>query len=342
MSILNEGAGIAVEIDGLLRIEKHLLARIHLEYEILQGPQTNHVVKTLLFRFVYIGQLTAFIRSGFCLEVHILNQLVGIHYRAFTGLHLALRQFYHAVRQMEYALCPVETELAENEFQHLEMIVLLVADHINVRIQIEFGETALCGTQILRNINRSTVGTKQQLAVEPVGGKVAPDAAVRVLHEHSAVEPLLHEFLAQKVGLMLIVCLVEADAKGAVSLLEAVEYPAVHLCPEGTHFRVSLLPFHQHFMYIVDYLGMLLLHFGIGNVAVAHQMIPFDAGALRSGSVELLLPRIHALADVYPAVVHQRHLDHLVSRGREQAAHRISEKIVAYVPEVKGLVGIGG
>ena len=140
---------------------------------------------------------------------------------------------------------------------------------------------------------------------------------------------------------MLIVGLVEADAEGTVGLVESVEHPSVHLLPKRTHLGIPLLPLHQHLMHIVDHLGMLLLHLRVGHVAIAHQMISLDAGALRGSPVEELLPRVHALADVHAAVIHQRRFDHLVAASREQPADGIPEQIVADVAEVKGLVGIG-
>ena len=58
MSILNERACISVEIDRLLRIEEHGLLRIHLEYEILEGTETDHSEQRILLLFRKIIDLS--------------------------------------------------------------------------------------------------------------------------------------------------------------------------------------------------------------------------------------------------------------------------------------------
>ena len=70
-------------------------------------------------------------------------------------------------------------------------------------------------------------------------------------------------------------------------------------------------------------------------------MVSLLAGAFGSRPVKKLLPCIHALAYMHTAVVHQGALDDLVARGRQQAGDRRAEKVIADVPEMQGLVGIG-
>ena len=70
---------------------------------------------------------------------------------------------------------PVETEFLEYEFEHLEMIVLLVADHIDEFVKTILLETALCRAEILGHINRSAVATQKKFLVESVGSEVTPD-----------------------------------------------------------------------------------------------------------------------------------------------------------------------
>ena len=88
-------------------------------------------------------------------------------------------------------------------------------------------------------------------------------------------------------------------------------------------------------------LGMLLLQLGVCHVAVAHQMVALDAGALRGGPVEQLLPGVHRLADVHSAVVHQRGLDDLIAGSLQESGYAVAQQVIAYVAEVEGLVGIG-
>ena len=82
---------------------------------------------------------------------------------------------------------PVESELGEHELQHLEMIILLITHNINVGIEIILCKTALGSAQILGHIDGGAVRTQQELTVEAVGSQVAPNAAVRILHEHTHI-----------------------------------------------------------------------------------------------------------------------------------------------------------
>ena len=94
-------------------------------------------------------------------------------------------------------------------------------------------------------------------------------------------------------------------------------------------------------MDVVNHLGVLLLQLGISNVAVAHEMVALDAGALGSSSVEEFLPSVHALADVHAAVVDKGCFYHIIAGSLEQLGHAGAQKVVADVPKVEGLVGIG-
>ena len=221
------------------------------------------------------------------------------------------------------------------------MVVLLVAHHIYVTVEFVLCETLLCGAEVLRHINGGAVAAEQQFAVEAVGGEVAPHAAVGILHEDAHVEPLLHQALAQQIGVVLVIDLVEADSQGLVGFVEAGEHPAVHHLPKGTHFLVAFFPLKKHLVHLFVHGRIFLLELGIGYVAVAHEVVALDACAFRSGAVHAFLPGIHALADVHAAVVNQGDLDYLVTGGSQQAAHGIAEKIVADVAEMQGLVGVG-
>ena len=104
---------------------------------------------------------------------------------------------------------------------------------------------------------------------------------------------------------------------------------------------VAVLPVHQHFVDIVEHGGILLLHLGVLHIAVAYKMVALLAGRFGSGAVEALLPCIHALADMYSAVVDEGRLYHLVAGGLEDLGNRCSEEVVPHMAEVEGLVGIG-
>ncbi len=299
------------------------------------------MVQGLFLRLRHAFQLAAFLGGLLGFLVHLLDEVVGIYYRALAGLHLAFRELHHAVGQVVNLVCPGKAQLFENELKYLEMIVLLVAHHIHVGVQLEIGETALCGAQVLGDVHGCAIPAEHQLAVQAVGREVAPHGAVRVLDKDTLLEALLHQFLAQKVGLTLVVHLVKANAQGRVSLVKAFVHPAVHHGPEFPHMRVSGFPVHQHFVDIVNDFRMLFFHLGIGHIAVSYQVVALFAGALRRGAVEAFFPGIHALADVHAAVVDDGALDNLVAAGLQDAGNAVSQKVVADMSQVQGLVGIG-
>ena len=110
---------------------------------------------------------------------------------------------------MENVIRPLETELSENELQHLEMVVLLIADNINVAVKLVFGESPLGSSEVLGHIHRSSVAPEQEFSVKPVRGKVTPYGTVRILHEHAHIQSLLNQFLAEEICLGLEIRLVE-------------------------------------------------------------------------------------------------------------------------------------
>ena len=173
------------------------------------------------------------------------------------------------------------------------------------------------------------------------------------------VQSLLDQFLAQEVGLGLMVHLVEGDAQGGVGLVETGIDPAVHHGPQGADLRILLLPLDEHLVGLLQGRGGLLglvlghpllhelldlglVHLVEGHVAVAHEVVALDAGGFRGLALELLLPGQHGLADVDAAVVDDRGLDDLVAAGLQQAGHAVTEEVVADMAEVEGLVRVRG
>ncbi len=126
---------------------------------------------------------------------------------------------------------PGEAELSQDELEHLEVVVLLVAHHIDVGIQMVGIETALGGAQVLGDVHGGAVPTKYELAVQPVGREVAPHRTVRVRDKDTFLQALLYQFLAQEVSLRFMVHLVEGDAQGGVGFVKTLVHPAVHHLP---------------------------------------------------------------------------------------------------------------
>ncbi len=151
--ILDERPRVSVEIDGLFRIEQHSLLGVHFQDKILQCPQRHLPVDLLRFRLRITLQLAQFLRSLAGGVNHRLHQIVGIHHRSLAGFHLPFRQLHHPVRKMLDFFRPREAQFAANQRQHLKMVILLVAYHINHLVHVELVETLIGSADVLRHID---------------------------------------------------------------------------------------------------------------------------------------------------------------------------------------------
>ncbi len=259
---------------------------------------------------------------------------------------------------MHQVFAPAEAETVEQQREHLEVIVLLVAHHIYHAVDGIVVVPHLGGADVLGHVYRGTVGAQQQLVVEPLGGEVGPYGAVVAAVEQPLVEALEHLGLALEIGLRLIVDFVEVYAHAAVGVVKSGVHPAVHALPQGAHLGVAVFPAPQHLAGLSHQgrrlLGLVfghtlvheLLDLGLEmavkvDVAVADEMVALDTAALGSGAAGPLLPRQHRLADMYAAVVDDIGLHHTVATRGENLRQRVAQQIVAHMAQVEGLVGIG-
>ena len=97
VGVLNEGAGIAIEVDTLLRVEEHVLAGIDLEDEVFQRAHAHDAGDLVALFFAHIIELAQFHRGLQSIIDHQLHQIVGINDRSFAALHLTIRQLHHTV-----------------------------------------------------------------------------------------------------------------------------------------------------------------------------------------------------------------------------------------------------
>ena len=80
---------MSVEVNGLLGVEHHALARIHLQNEVLKGSVTQNTVELSLFGLAKpLGLAELFAQSAGC-GLHFVEQVVGIDDGAFARLHFA-------------------------------------------------------------------------------------------------------------------------------------------------------------------------------------------------------------------------------------------------------------
>ena len=157
MGVLDEGACVTIEVNRLLRIEKHILAGIDFQDKVLQGTHTDNAGNLLLLGFRHIGVLASLITHTTSIFYHQLHQVVSINYSAFATLHLAIGKLHHAVREVHQFLTPLEAQTVQQNAKHLEVVVLLIAydiDHLVYGIVLE---AHLGSTDILCHIDGSTV-----------------------------------------------------------------------------------------------------------------------------------------------------------------------------------------
>jgi len=71
--------------------------------------------------------------------------------------------------------CPIESHPLQRQCQHLEVIVLFIAHHVDMAVKVVIIIPYYCGAQVLSHIDRGTVRPEQELLVEPVCSEVDPD-----------------------------------------------------------------------------------------------------------------------------------------------------------------------
>ena len=120
--------------------------------------------------------------------------------------------------------------------------------------------------------------------------------------ENAHLQSLLHQSLAEQIGLRLVIYSVKRDSEVGVGLVEAVIHPRIHLLPKSTNFRISLLPFEQHFLSLLKARSILFglflrhsagdkfIHLSLidvveRHIAVAHEVVSLLAGGLWSLAV---------------------------------------------------------
>ena len=97
VSILDEWSGIAIEVDGFLRVKEHCLLRIDLYDKVLESAKTNHMVESALLLFSHIGELARLLGCGLGLFIHLLDKVIRIHNGTLPRFHLTLREFHHSI-----------------------------------------------------------------------------------------------------------------------------------------------------------------------------------------------------------------------------------------------------
>ena len=90
------------------------------------------MIEFILLFVRQVCKLAAFFGGLLRLLIHCLDKVVGVDYGTLAGFHLAGGKLDHTIGEMVNLLCPVESELAEDELEYLEVVILLITDHIYV------------------------------------------------------------------------------------------------------------------------------------------------------------------------------------------------------------------
>ena len=358
IGVLDEGTGVAVEVDGLAGVEQHGLPGVHLKDEILQRTQANHaqhIVTLVLGDTLQAARLISHIGGS---GNHLVHEFVGIDHSTLAGLHLTVGQLDHAIGEVYQILTPLEAQLVKQQREHLEVVVLLITHDINHAVDGIVLVTQLGGTDVLGHIDRRAVAAQQQLVVQAVGSEVSPHAIVFLAVEDALLEALEHGVASHQIGVALVVDFVEGNTHALVGLVKAGIYPVVHLLPQGANLGVTSLPATQHVVCLLDegclLLGLFRTHtlldefldFGLivlvkCHIEVANQVVALLAGRFGCCAIAPLEPSKHRLADVDTAVVDDIGLDHLVTVGLHNLGEAVAQQVVAYVAQVQRLVGVG-
>ena len=115
IGILDKRPRVAIEVDTLFRIEKHVLAGIYFQNEIFQCTQTNNASHIL---FLFLGHVLEFSEFIACLSGiinHRCNKVVSVYNSTLATLHLAIRQFNHTVREVHKLFTPLETKAVKQD-----------------------------------------------------------------------------------------------------------------------------------------------------------------------------------------------------------------------------------
>ena len=109
---------------------------------------------------------------------HAFYQIVGIYHRTFAALHLTVGEFDHAIREVHKALAPFKAETVEEEREDLEVIVLLIAYHVDHLVDGIVAEAEFGSTDVLGHVDRSAVCAEEEFFVQTFLGEVSPHRTI--------------------------------------------------------------------------------------------------------------------------------------------------------------------
>ena len=145
-------------------------------------------------------------------------------------------------------LRPAVAEFFKDFKQNLKMIILLISHRVDKSLYIIIRETPHGSSQILRDIDRSPIPTKEKFFIQAFIGKVAPYRAIFFGEENAFVQTFFYQIFTQKVSLAFILNLVKIYSKAFISFRKSCINPSVHFFPKVSYFFIAIFPVQKHFL----------------------------------------------------------------------------------------------
>ena len=346
VGVLDKRSGVSIEVNRLLRVERHILARINLQNEVFKRTQTYDACNLGSLSLRNVVELAHLSRNLACIGNHLVHKIIGINHSALTRLHLALRKLYHTIGEVHKVLAPLESELVEQKRKHLEVVVLLIAHHVDHLVDGIVLIAEFCSTDILSHIHRSAIAAEQKLMVESVTGEVGPHRAIFAAIHDALIESFEHLLLTFKISVALVVYLIEINAKTLVGLIKSGINPLIHHAPHTADTLITCFPLLEHLASLLhkrrSLLRLLIAHTLLleglqlrlivlveEHIKVADEVVALLSGSFRRNTIAPLLPSKHRLTDVNTAVIHNICFHHLIAISLHDERKTVTKQIVA-------------
>ena len=348
VGVLDKRTGVAIEVDRLLRVKRHILARINLQNEVFKRTQTYDACNLGSLSLRNVVELAHLSRNLACIGNHFVHKIIGINHSALTRLHLAFRKLYHTIGEVHKVLAPLESELVEQKRKHLEVVVLLIAHHVDHLVDGIVLIAELCRTDVLSHIHRSAIAAEQKLMVESVTGEVCPHRAIIATIHNALFETFKHLLLSFQISVALVVYLIEIHTQTLVSLIKSGIYPLIHHAPHTAYALVAGFPLLEHLTSLLhksgSLLSLLVAHTLLlqsiqlslivlveEHIEIANEVVTLLPCRFRCHTIAPLLPCEHRLADVDTTVIHNVGFHHLIAISLHDERKAVAKQIVAHM-----------
>ena len=299
------------------------------------------------------------------LKIEKMAELFPEAFAQFTKVCEILENHYRDMQDMEFTVEHGKLYMLQtrNGKRTAKAALKIACDLVDEGMRTKEEAVLMIDPRNLDTLLHPQFDAKALKAATPIGRglggrKIDPDRTVLTAVENPHVQPLLHDVLAQQVGLRLVVDLVEIDAQRLVGNVETVVHPAVHHLPQSVDLGIPGLPAAQHLLrfehqrrpllrlLLRHARGRQLLDLGLVvpvelDVVFTDQMVALHSRRSGRFASAVALPRQHRLADVDAAVVDQVDLDDVMADGTQYLRDRIAQQVVADMPQMERLVGIG-